>query len=275
MQAVFIAVQTDTTGTVAALASSSSDGMISQVAFYMLIPFVIAFSFIFFIFYRQNRETQLRRKQLELELTALRAQMNPHFMFNCLGSIHHCIKNGSHDKAAEYLMKFSFLTRRVLENSAQRWISLKEDIEMLSAYLDLEQLRTENKFTYQIHVNEEIDTENVSVLMLLTQPFVENSIWHGFTNKVSGAHIDMHIAQHGSRLHYLIEDNGEKGENEKPTTDDGKRTSMGTALVRDQLRAIKEIEKGEADFTITDRLNEAGEHCGKRVTLYLPLLSLH
>jgi len=275
MIGIFITLQTEGSNALAAAPVYSSDALITQVALYMLIPFAIAFAFIFFIFYRQNRETQLRRKLLELELKALRAQMNPHFIFNCLGSIHHCITNGSNDKASEYLMKFSFLIRRVLENSGQRWISLQEDITMLRAYLDLEQFRTENKFTYSICVNPDIDTANVSVLMLLIQPLVENSIWHGFTTKVDTAHIDIHISQQNGKLHYHIEDNGVVDDEKKNTSEYGKRLSMGTTLVRDQLKTIKEIEKENADFEITDRLNEKGEFCGKRIALFLPLLTLH
>jgi sensor histidine kinase YesM len=244
----------------------------------LLIPFALVFAFIFFIFYRQSRENHLRRKHVELELTALRAQMNPHFMFNCLASIHQCIATGHQDKAGEYLLKFSFLIRRVLENSGKRWISLQEDLEMLKAYLDLEQLRTDHAFTYSIEVDETVDLENTSVLMLLAQPFVENSIWHGFTKTVLDPRIEIRINQDAGKLHYRIEDNGvgEQNEIQKSQPNEyGKRISMGTLLVQEQLKTIQEIEKREASLDISDRIHKNGEACGKKVHLYIPLLSLH
>jgi LytS/YehU family sensor histidine kinase len=262
----------------AANAEANSDALIAQVAFYLLIPFAIAFSFIFFIFYRQSRETHLRRKHVELELTALRAQMNPHFMFNCLASIHLCITSGRQETAGTYLLKFSFLIRRVLENSGRRWISLKEDIEMLKAYLDLEQLRTDHVFTYSIEVDESVDVENTSVFMLLVQPFAENSIWHGFTKAVVEPHIGISIHQHEGKLYYQIEDNGVSQQNgiDQPQQNEyGKRISMGTSLVREQLKTIQQIEKREAGFEIIDKITTDGKTCGKKVQLYIPLLSLH
>jgi LytS/YehU family sensor histidine kinase len=114
--------------------------------------------------------------------------------------------------------------------------------------------------------------------MLLAQPFVENSIWHGFTKTVLDPRIEIRINQDAGKLHYRIEDNGvgEQNEIQKSQPNEyGKRISMGTLLVQEQLKTIQEIEKREASLDISDRIHKNGEACGKKVHLYIPLLSLH
>jgi LytS/YehU family sensor histidine kinase len=250
--------------------------LVTRVALFSLMPFLLAFAFIFFIFYRQNRESQLRKTQLDLELRALRAQMNPHFMFNCLNSIYHTIQKGQNKEAGDYLMTFSYLMRRVLENSFDQWISLDEDIKMLSAYMDLEQLRISRPFTYSVVVDESLDQENTAVPMLLVQPFIENSIWHGFSSK-DGGHITINIHARGRQLIYEILDNGVEGtgNSELHKENVGKRKSLGTALVREQLAAISELEKEKSHFTSESIMFSDGSYAGKKVQVFLPLRNVY
>ncbi|MDE0561060.1 histidine kinase, partial [Algoriphagus sp. NF] len=115
-----------------------------------LVPVVLAFAFIIFVIYRSRREadvkkqeTELRLSKAEVELKALRAQINPHFIFNCLNSIHHFIQSQEPKQASEYLIKFSKLIRYVLESSTKNWVTLEEELEANRLYLELEQLRVD------------------------------------------------------------------------------------------------------------------------------------
>ncbi len=243
--------------------------LVTQVALYTMLPFAVVFSFVFFLFYRQSRERQVRNQAMELELRALRAQMNPHFMFNCLNAIYQCIHEGKPDVAGNYILKFSFLTRRILENSFHRWITLEDDIEMLKAYLDLEQLRTDEKFSYEFKIEPSLDVSDLLVPMLLVQPFVENSIWHGFRQIDRKGHIIVSVTTNDHQLKYIIEDNGSNSVVGKENIEG--KTSLGTSLVMEQLRAITKIENENAYLEAKDILNVQSEYCGKHVTVYLPL----
>lgn len=138
-------------------------------------------------------EQQTREKEVEVlklnkdlatsQLTALRAQMNPHFIFNALNSIQQYILTGNVDQANKYLSKFSRLQRDVLNNSDQNFISLEKEIEMLNLYLELEQLRFNENFEYHIIVSEDIDSTELLIPPMILQPFVENAIWHGLMSK--------------------------------------------------------------------------------------------
>ena len=128
----------------------------------------------------EKSRAELLNQQAELELKALRAQMNPHFIFNCLNSIDRFIISNDAEKAADYLTKFAKLIRIVLEKSGHSFIPLAEELECLKLYMDLEALRFENPFLYEIN-SDELDRESVRVPSLLIQPFVENAIWHGIS----------------------------------------------------------------------------------------------
>jgi LytS/YehU family sensor histidine kinase len=250
------------------------DDLVSKGAFYALIPFVIMFSFVFFVFYRRNRENELRKTQLDLELKALRAQTNPHFIFNCLNSIYHCIDKNEQEVAKKYLVKFSFLLRRVLENSSHRWISLEEELSMLNAYLDLEQLRTGFNFRYQVEVDPKLDPLETLIPMLITQPFVENSIWHGFDLTQSNNILSIFISAGKEQLLVSIEDNGAFVVATEKEVPQGKTRSMGKSLIEDQLKAIRELEKSDANYRL-ETIFESGKAAGTRVIITLPLLNLH
>lgn len=255
------------------LQATSDSRLITQVALYSLIPFSLTFSFVIFIFYRQNREAQIRKQHSELEMRALRAQMNPHFIFNCLNAIYRSIRNNDNELAGKYLLKFAFLTRRILENSSQNQISLEEEIDILKAYLDLEQMRTNEVFSYELTVDESLDIEFISVPMLLIQPFIENSIWYGFDSLESGGLISIHIYSNENQLRFDIVDNGSKSlQKESQPVMAGKRNSYGTQIVADQLQAIQKLEKKKAGYTFQDLQSSNGAYNGRAVHVYLPLI---
>lgn len=233
-----------------------------------LIPVIVAFSFIVFLFYRQRREAHFRQEKLqyqldksEMEMRALRAQVNPHFVFNCLNSILQYVQQNETELASSYLVRFSRLIRLVLENSTYSMAPLEDDLKALELYLEMEKLRLNHSFEYHIKLDN-IEAHTISVPPLLIQPFVENSIWHGLANHGSGGKIDIQLCMENERLFCSIEDNGA---DKKPNTDRGFKTkSMGLELISRRLDLYENLHKERYTFSI-ESLSQ-----GTRVKLELP-----
>ncbi len=142
-------------------------------------------------------------------MQALRAQMNPHFIFNCLNSINRFILKNNTETASDYLTKFSRLIRMVLNNSQQNLITLREELDCLELYIQLEQLRFNNFFRYKIKCADDVDAEYITIPPLLLQPFVENAIWHGLMHKEGRqGMLSVDITQEKEILCCKITDNG-------------------------------------------------------------------
>ncbi|MFN4000208.1 sensor histidine kinase [Algoriphagus sp.] len=237
-----------------------------------LLPVILAFSFIIFVIYRSRRESDFRRRETELklskaegELKALRAQINPHFIFNCLNSIHHFIQAQEPKQASEYLIKFSQLIRYVLESSAKNWVSLEEELEANKIYLDLENLRRQEDFSFIFQIEDGISPGNYFIPPMLIQPFLENAVWHGVN---ANGIIQLHISKNGSNhLHFLISDNGiEKSEkSEIDLSRMVKKSSMGLQLMEEKFKNLNELRGTQASFDINP---QAG--VGTQVRLIIP-----
>lgn len=153
--------------------------------------FALVLTGVIYAIYRYNinririqHEVELEKhKTAQLEMQALRAQMNPHFIFNSLNSINMFILENDKQRAAEYLTKFSRLMRLILENSQEPFIPIEKELEALELYLQLESLRFEERFKYKISVENDMDVTAVKVPPLIIQPFAENAIWHGLMQK--------------------------------------------------------------------------------------------
>ncbi|HYO22642.1 MAG TPA: histidine kinase, partial [Flavisolibacter sp.] len=126
---------------------------------------------------------EIKKLLAESQLMALRAQMNPHFVFNCLNSIQECIVTQKYGEASLYLNKFAKLFRSVLNNSGKVMVTLAEEIEVLDLYLTLEHMRFEKSFTYTIYTEEELEADEILIPSMLLQPYVENALWHGLMHK--------------------------------------------------------------------------------------------
>src|SRR6185436_14396597 len=131
-----------------------------------------------------RNEADLKHRIAETEMMALRAQMNPHFIFNCINSIDALIQSNDKYHATVYLNKFAKLIRNILDSSKQNTIPLAKDIETLRLYIDLEQFRNENKFTADIEIDDWLLQDDYKVPPLIIQPYVENAILHGLRNRV-------------------------------------------------------------------------------------------
>jgi LytS/YehU family sensor histidine kinase len=222
----------------------------------------------------QLKEAQFRQQATELELKALKAQINPHFFFNCMNSINRMILEGDSDSASRYLTKFSKLVRVVLETSDYNEIKLAQELELLTLYVQLEELRLKEKIIYTLVVNENIDPENTFVPPMILQPFVENSIWHGLVpnkGKMNGK-IKVSIQVDGQNLKCTIEDNGVGREKAKAMQSGPlwKRKSMGMKITEDRLKLLNQKKLSEL-IHITD-LKENDVAAGTRVDISIPCL---
>ncbi len=232
-------------------------------------------AFMSFIFYRKRtdaiqkkKEAEFRSEVSETEMKALRAQMNPHFIFNSLNSVTDFLSKNDVTAAENYLMRFAKVMRMILENSEQKEISLSEELRSLELYMQLESQRLKNKFSYEIKVDESIDKENTVVPPLILQPFVENSIWHGISPKPGNGKINIEIRKEGDMIICIVEDNGvgrRKTEQISTGIKHGEKKSIGMKITRSRIDILNRIKKSKAAVELFD-LPE-----GLRVEVKLPL----
>lgn len=217
-------------------------------------------------------EKLMRERQInELEQMALRAQMNPHFIFNSLNSIQQYVFAGDVMEANEFITNFSSLVRQTLYISGKKFITLAEEIKYLDAYLEMEQAKYENIFRFQI-ISEENKTENAQVPPLLIQPFIENSIRHGVLNLENGrGEILVHFYRNSNFLFCIVEDNGVGREHAlrlKRRTD-VRHQSRGMELVQKRIENLNGIYNCDITVSIEDIIEE--NKTGTRVKIKLPL----
>jgi len=215
----------------------------------------------------------LQQRVNEVEMLALRSQMNPHFLFNSLNSIQLCIIRNQAEKAVEYLSSFSHLMRMTLVNSRSKDISLKQELEALRLYMELENLRFSQMFDFHIFVEEGIQTDNFDIPPMLLQPFVENAIIHGLQNKEERGEINIHISQEGEYLKCEIQDNGigrEAAQALKMNTA-RKHESMGMNITADRLDMINQTKGTSANIEIEDLYDLKGKAAGTKVSLRVPV----
>lgn len=236
---------------------------------------IIVLSGAIFAAYR-TRTNQIRRAyqiQLnELEVRALRSQMNPHFIFNSINSIQYYILNKNPKLAYSYLAKFSSLMRKILQNSRKNFVPLAEEIQSLELYLDLENIRMDNELDFKIEVDSQCDTFQIALPSMILQPFVENAILHGLLNKKGHKLLHIRIVKERSHLYCTIEDNGigrEKAE-ELNKTRTQKHASTAIKATQERLQILSSKESGDYYFVFEDLYNSHNEPSCTRVTIFLP-----
>jgi hypothetical protein len=216
----------------------------------------------------ERTRVELQQEATELEMQALRAQMNPHFIFNCLSSINHYILQNDSEMASGYLTKFSRLIRMVLNNSKNPLINLDDELEMLRLYLDLEKLRFDNSFNYSINFHAQFDTSSIFIPPLLLQPFAENAIWHGLMNKKGQGMLEISFELDDHVLNCYITDNGigrKNAETLKRKLGE-KQKSMGMQITADRL-ALFNNDDEQTIFSVEDLVGADGQPAGTKVTL--------
>ncbi len=217
----------------------------------------------------EKKQSALQIRATELEMQALRSQMNPHFIFNCLSSINSFILKNKSDEASKYLTKFSRLIRMVLNNSKQSFISLEDELETLTLYLDMEKLRFKDSFDYAFNLQDNIEVETIFIPPLLLQPFAENAIWHGLMHKQERGFLSFDFCREESFLSCLITDSGigrEQAELLKSKSSE-KQKSMGLKITTERLSLLNNNSNQQTFFTIEDLIDENGKANGTRVHL--------
>jgi len=202
-----------------------------------------------------------QKKIAELEMSALRSQMNPHFIFNSLASIKYFILSKQDDKATDYLSRFSKLIRLILENSKKELIPINEELEAIKLYLDIETNRFNNQFQYQIEIEEELPLSQLNIPPLLIQPFIENAIWHGLlksNNDLKKLHISLFKNKDDINSYYcIIDDNGigrDAAFKQKQYVE--KHNSYGLELTKERIKLYNENNAGLISFTINDKFED-------------------
>lgn len=233
----------------------------------------------FLIYFLIQKQNQLKNKQIEeqkqralaSELQALRSQMNPHFIFNTLNSIQNFISKNESKDASIYLSKFAKLMRATLANTKRQRISLKDEIETLTLYLELEQLRLNNKFSYEILVDETIDTQYEQVPSMLIQPYVENAIWHGISHKEGNGIIRIQfLPENEHLLKCVVEDNGIGRENAIKLKQNTTSPSFGMNITKERVELLNSLNGNQLSVKIND-LKINNQPAGTRVELYVPI----
>jgi tetratricopeptide (TPR) repeat protein len=223
-----------------------------------------------------KRRNEARRRELietELEMKAIRAQMSPHFIFNCLNSINRFIICNDAEKAADYLTKFARLIRMVLEKSGNALISLEDELKCLRLYMDLEAIRFEDPFVYEIYCHG-MDMDLVMIPSLLIQPFVENAIWHGLhPNEGIPGKIRINLRLENNYLHCEIADNGIGLEKSAALKANGlmDKKSLGIELTLQRLHLADPIHPAERNVSFQPLSDNLGENAGTCVHVIVPV----
>lgn len=222
----------------------------------------------------QQLETEFERKLADTEMIALQAQMNPHFIFNCLNSIKLYTLQNDSEQASEYLTKFARLIRLVLENSRSELVPLRNELGALQLYIELEAMRFKHKVKFTIDLSAEVDTQYLKIPPLLLQPYVENAIWHGLMHKPEGGKVTIAVCQPTEQLLRIeITDDGvgraKAGQLKSKSA--GKDKSFGMQVTADRIRMINQLYNTHTQTQILDLVDSFGEPCGTKVVIEIPV----
>ncbi len=206
----------------------------------------------------------------EMEMQALRAQMNPHFIFNSLNTIRYFVLNNENEKASDYLGKFARLLRMVLQNSRENTIPLSEELEALRLYLEIEARRFGDSFQYRIVVPEHLDTDGIIVPPLLLQPFAENAIWHGLLHSDKpDKELVVRISEEEDACIFTIEDNGvgrDKAREVKSRSATAKK-SFGMKITNKRVELFNKNFASQIEIDVRDLVSTDGEVAGTAVEI--------
>ena len=221
----------------------------------------------------EHLQSALKRKALELEMQALRAQMNPHFIFNCLSAIDNLIQTNQTDKATTCLSRFAKLLRGVLDSSKNNLVAFQKDFDTLKLYLEMEEFRCNKKFKYELNADAELMESDYKVPPLIIQPFVENAIHHGLLNKQEGSReLKIEAQLKDDHIIYLISDNG-VGRRKAGIIKEMNRPnqkSYGIEITKERIQLHNKNEE-EDDLVITD-LEEGGLSVGTQAMVRINCL---
>jgi LytS/YehU family sensor histidine kinase len=246
----------------------------NQLILFSIIGGLLLLGLIFVTYNRMQvkKRLTLQKEVAEYEQKALHLQMNPHFVFNCLGSISSFIVQNGTDSAIKYLSKFSKLMRLTLEYSKGSLIPVDKEIESLQNYLELEQLRFNNKFEFTIHSSTAIE-DDMALPPLLIQPFVENAILHGMVPKEGNGKIEVNFNVINNQLICTIIDDGIGFNKSKELKENSVKAhqSMALEITKKRLEMMENTTSKKSEVKIEELKDANGNPCGTKVELNLPL----
>ncbi len=222
---------------------------------------------------RAAAQNELNQQMAHLQLSALQAQLNPHFLFNALNAIQYFILQKDEVTANDFLAKFSRLMRLFLEASHARYISLHEEIELLELYIDLERLRFDEHFEYEIKIAPSIDLDEVELPSMMLQPFVENAINHGLRYKGEKGFLSIYFSGNEEELLCTIEDNGigREAANEIRMQTNKEHQSRGMQLLENKLDLLRKLEDADIQMDTMDLFAPEGKAAGTRILIRFSL----
>ena len=247
--------------------------------FYLLIVVFILWAGWSVILYRtriikveEARKTKIQKQLAEVEITALQSQMNPHFVFNSINSIQDYIMNDDTDATLNYLSDFSYVLRQALENASEKLVPLADEISYLKRYLNLELMRFEGKFEYNLEVAPAIDPEETGFPPMIVQPFVENAIRHGILNKNKKGYLLIKFFTENDLIKCIIEDDGIGREKAKDLNTWRKKEhhSRGIAITQKRLELLSQYFKDNRFKLEIIDLYDDGKPVGTRVIITVP-----
>ena len=223
-----------------------------------------------FIRKREKEKTAQVRKEAELKLQSLRAQLNPHFMFNSLTAIHDLILTDQTERSRKYLIRFSKLLRMLLENTEQPFVSLNSELELIDIYLSLEKLRL-NDLEYSITTDPSIDKTETYLPNMILQPYIENALWHGLSHKQGDRKLELNVSKKNGAVIYDVKDNGvgRKRSAELKSLYRKQHKSKGMELLNDRFKLLREEFGSEIKTEILD-VADNGEVKGTQVVITVP-----
>lgn len=215
-------------------------------------------------------KTALYKRMTELEMQALRAQINPHFVFNALNSIQNYYNQNDELSANKYMTTFAHLIRQTFTHSRDQWLTLAEEKEMIQTYIELEQMRFKDIFTFRIDIAPEIDPETTRIPAMLIQPYVENAINHGLRHMERGGSLTISFTIKGNNLICIIEDNGVGFKRAAQLTIAAKKhRSMGMEITQKRIATINQLYSTSITVTVTDK-TELADKKGTLIEIIIP-----
>ena len=247
-------------------------------AWFLIIAAIILISAILFVHslhmrnVRQKQVEKLKQemKLMELEQMALRAQMNPHFIFNCINVMQQLVADNDQQDAEKFILSFSNLVRQTLDNATQLYIPLVDEIKFLTNYFELERIRLEDRFSYSINTENVVDMEKTSVPNMVIQPFVENAVKHGIRYKKNGAgSILVDFYQNGDLLRCTVADNGVGREKAQQIQMDlgNAHSSKGMSITAKRIASLNALSGGKITVVIEDLKDKDNQATGTKVII--------
>ena len=235
---------------------------------------LLCFIFLFILYFWKGRiqkkaqdKALINQKIAEFKMTALRSQMNPHFVFNAISSIQHYILKQDTFKSYNYLAKFSLLIRTILDNSKEEYIALSQEINTLQLYIELEQIRFKQPFQFILEIDEDLEMDTYIPTMLI-QPYVENSIWHGLMPKKTNCTLLVSFKKKETHIFVTINDNG-VGRN-YAVKKSSLHASKGMSITEQRIKELETTNEKKFSVTIIDLTDEKGNAAGTEVQIIIP-----